>query len=183
MGRRIAYTGDPVLSVAEVAYQCRLEPEDVQEELISGVIIPGVTAQAEALTGAGIRAAEYEDCWPEHYRSGHALDVGQAKAIVSISRVHPDGALELLDVVHRLRVDTRESFLFFPDGRPEGELLIRYTAGVDLECYPAARTWLLMSAATAHEFRETLVSGVSLAQLPAAMIDSLLSEITVPPRF
>ncbi|MCQ9422716.1 hypothetical protein NRB16_04110 [Pseudomonas sp. LJDD11] len=183
MGRRIAYIGEPVLTVAEVAYQCRLEPEDVQEELISGIIIPGVTAQAEAKTGAGIRVAEYEDHWPESYRSGHALDIGQAREVLSISRLAKDGSVELLDVAYFLRVDRQESFLIFTEERPPGELLIRYTAGTDLERCPAVRTWLLMQSATAHEFRETLVSGVSLAELPGSMLDTLLAEITVPPRF
>lgn len=183
MGRRIAYIGEPVLTVEQVAFQCRLEPEDVQEELISGIIIPGVTAQAEAKTGAGIRTAEYEDHWPESRPSGHALDVGQAGEIISISRLTRSGAVEPLNVAYYLRVDDRESFLFFTDGRPPGELLIRYTAGADLDRCPAVRTWLLMQTATAHEFRETLVSGVSLAELPGSMLDVLLADITVPPRF
>ena len=183
MARRIAYIGEPVLTLAQVAYQCRLDPEDTVPELIEGVIIPGVTGQAENRTGAAIRQAEYEDEWPEHYGSGHALDMGQATDIVSISRIQPDGSAEALTVSHTLRNRGRESFLYFPDGRPPGELLIRYQAGVDLECHPAVRAWLLMQAATAHEFRETLVSGTILAELPGSLLDSLLSEITVPPRF
>lgn len=183
MARRIAYIGEPVLTLEQVAYQCRLDPEDTVPELIEDVIIPGVTGQAESRTGAAIRQAEYEDEWPEHYGSGHALDIGQATEIVSISRIQPDGSVEELTVTHNLRNRGRESFLYFPAGRPAGELLIRYQAGCDLDCHPAVRTWLLMQAATAHEFRETLVAGTSLAELPSSMLDSLLSEITVPPRF
>ena len=183
MARRIAYIGDPVLTVAQVAYQCRLDPEDVQTELIEGVIIPGVTGQAESRTGAAIQQAEYEEEWPAQYPSGHALDVGQATDIVSISQIQSDGSSVELTVAHNLRNRGRESFLYFPDGRPAGDLLIRYKGGVDLELNPAVRTWLLMQAATAHEFRETLISGTILAELPASMLDSLLAEITVPPRF
>jgi len=183
MARRIAYIGEPVLTLEQVAYQCRLDPEDTVAELIEGVIIPGVTGQAENRTGAAIRQAEYEDEWPEHYASGHALDIGQATDILSVSRIQRDGSAEALTVSHSLRNRGRESFLYFPDGRPAGELLIRYQAGVDLDRHPAVRTWLLMQAATAHEYRETLVSGITLAELPGSMLDSLLSEITVPPRF
>jgi len=183
MARRIAYIGEPVLTLEQVAFQCRLDPEDTVPELIEGLIIPGVTAQAEERTGAGIRLAEYEDEWPAHYASGQALDVGQATAIVSISRITDDGAVVELTVAHSLRNRGRESFLYFPDGRPDGELLIRYQAGTDLDIYPSVRTWLLMQAATAHENRETLVVGLSLSELPASMLDSLLAPITVPPRF
>ncbi|KAF1310958.1 hypothetical protein BLX42_11280 [Pseudomonas sp. SG-MS2] len=183
MARRIAYIGEPVLTVEQVAFQCRLDPEDVVLELIEGVIIPGVTGQAESRTGAAIRQAEYEEEWPCHYASGHALDVGQATAIVSIGRILPDGSAEPLTVAHSLRNRGKESFLYFPDGRPAGELLIRYQAGIDLDAYPAVRSWLLMQAGTAHEFRETLVSGTILAELPDTMLDALLAEITVPPRF
>lgn len=183
MARRIAYTGDPVLTLDQVAYQCRLDPEDTVPELIEGVIIPGVTAQAEERTGAGIRQAEYEEEWPAHYCSGHALDIGQATNILSISRILADGSDQELTVAHNLRNRGKESFLYFPEGRPEGELLIRYQAGADLDVYPSVRTWLLMQAATAHENREALVVGTILTELPSTMLDSLLAPITVPPRF
>jgi hypothetical protein len=183
MARRIAYVGEPVLTLEQVAFQCRLDPEDTVTELITDLIIPGVTAQAEERTGAGIQLAEYEEEWPAHYPSGHALDIGQAKAIVSISRIQADGSEQELSVAYSLRNRGRESFLFFPDGRPVGELLIRYQAGTDLDVFPSVRTWLLMHAATAHENRETLVVGTILAELPASMLDTLLAPITVPPRF
>jgi hypothetical protein len=183
MARRIAYIGEPVLTLEQVAYQCRLEPEDTVPELIEQIIIPGVTAQAEERTGAGIRLAEYEEEWPAHYPSGHSLDIGQARTVVAISQILADGSEQELAVAYYLRNRGKESFLFFPDGRPGGELLIRYQAGTDLDVVPSVRTWLLMQAATAHENRETLVIGTILAELPASMLDTLLAPITVPPRF
>lgn len=183
MARRIGYIGDPVLTLVEVAAQCRVEPEDLQPELIEGVIVPGVTAQAEELTGAAIREAEYVEDWPAHYPSGHALDVGQATAIVKVEGLGSDGAATLLDVATDLRQGGRESFLHFPAGRPSGVLRITYQAGVDLASYPGVRMWLLMNAATAFEFRERFVVGTILASLPATFVDSMLAEITVPPRF
>ena len=183
MARRIAYIGEQVLTLSQVAYQCRLEPEDLQPELIEEIIIPGVVGQAESRSGAAIRMAEYEDEWPEHYGSGHALDQGQAHEVISISRIHSDGTEEALTVAHNLRIRQRESFLYFPEGRPAGELLIRYRAGLDLDQYPAVRSWLLMHAATAFENRETLIIGTILAELPGSILDTLLAEITVPPRF
>lgn len=183
MARRIAYTGAPVLTLQQVAEQCRLEVEDLQHTLIEGVIIPGVTAQAEARTGAAIREAEYEEDWPEHYSSGHALDVGQASEVLSVSSLAADGTVTALTAAYHLQRMGRESFLHFPGGRPAGVLRIRYKAGADLDAYPGVRTWLLMQAATAHEYRETLVTGTILAELPGSFLDSLLADITVPPRF
>lgn len=183
MGRRIEYDGDPVISVEEVAQQCHVEPEDLQRELVELVIIPGVTAQAEAKTGAAIRPAIYEDLWPESYGSGHSLDTGGASVVLKVERLEPDGARTLLDVPHRLERGQRESNLYFPAGRPSGRLLIRYRAAVDLDAYPGVRLWLLMQAATAHEYRETLITGTILAELPSHFTDSMLAEVELPPRF
>lgn len=183
MARRIAYTGDPVLTLEDVARQCRLDTEDLQVELIEQVIIPGVTQQAEALSGAAVRTAEYEEIWPAGFASGHALDMGQANEIIEVATLAADGARQVLNVPTRLQEDGREARLFFPMGRPLGELAIRYRAGTDLEQHPGVRLWLLMHAATAHEQRETLVTGLSLAKLPGSFLDSLLADITVPPRF
>ncbi len=183
MAVRISYTGDPVLTLDEVAYQCRLDPDDLQPELIEGIIIPGVTAQCEAKTGAALREATYEEEWPESYGSGHALDVGQAKEVLSISQIQPDGSFVVLDVPHRLRHTQRESFLEFPAGRPSGRLVIQYRAGVDLEQHAGVKSWLLLQAGTAFRFRESLVTGSGLASLPESYIDTLLADITVPPRF
>lgn len=185
MARRIAYTGGSVITAAEVAAQCRIEIEDLQIDLVERIIIPGVTAQAEAKTGAAIHPAEYAEEWPESYSSGHPLDVGQATEVLSIGRVQTDGSLIDLQPMpeHRLQIGQRESFLHFPQGRPPGRLVIRYKAGADLAAYPGVKHWLLMMAATAHEFRETLVVGTILAELPSHFTDSLLSEIEVPPRF
>lgn len=183
MARRIAYQGDPVITLADVALQCRVEAEDLQQDLIEQVIIPGVIAQAEERTGAVIRPAEYEEEWPESYGSGHALDVGQATEVLSVKRVLADGAAEDLADPRYLERGQRESFLHFPNGRPSGVLRIRYKAGYDPAAYPGVRLWLLMHAATAHEYRETMITGTILAELPSSFTDSLLAEISVPPRF
>lgn len=186
MARRIQYdSAAQVLSVEDVAAQCRVEADDMQADLVERVIIPGVIAQAEAKTGAAIRPAVYEEEWPESYGSGHPLDVGQADEVQAILRIEADGTLtELLPLpLLRLERGQRESFLHFPQGRPAGRLVIRYHAGADLAAYPGVKQWLLMQAATAHEHRESVVVGTIVAALPSGFIDSLLADITVPPRF
>ncbi|WP_166359289.1 hypothetical protein [Pseudomonas akapageensis] len=183
MARRIAYTGPPVMTMAQVAFQCRIEPEDMQPELVEQIIIPGVTAFCEAKTGAAIRQASYVEDWPEHYLTGHALDIGQATEVSSLAVVQPDGSLLDQTGPFDLRQGSRESFLHFGAGRPAGVLRIRYQAGVDLAAYPSVLSWLLMSAATAYQQRETLVVGQMLTELPSSFLDHLLADITVPPRF
>jgi hypothetical protein len=183
MARRIAYIGDAVLSLAQVAYQCRIEPEDMEPELVEQIIIPGVTAQAEFRTGAGIRRATYEEHWPAEFPAGHALDRGQVVEIDSVVLLNADGSDSDQEVVFRLRKGGHEDYLDFPAGRPSGALRIQYKAGTDLDVYPGVRSWMLMSAATAYKQRETLVLGQTLFELPHSFLDHLLAEITVPPRF
>lgn len=183
MARRLAYTGAPVLTLEQVSAQCRLDVADLQQTLIEQIIIPGVTAQCEIRTGAAIREADYEEDWPEHYPSGHCLDVGQAHTVLSVSRLAGDGSESVLDVPLHLQRGQRESALYFPAGRPAGVLRIRYRAGIDLDAYPGVRSWMLMHAATAHEQRETLVVGAALQELPSSFLDTLLGDVELPPRF
>ncbi|MEE3636994.1 hypothetical protein UIA24_22465 [Pseudomonas sp. AL 58] len=183
MARRIAYSGPPVLTLEQVAYQCRAEPEDLQSELIEQIIIPGVTAQCESKTGAAIRAALYEEDWPEHYASGHSLDVGQVTQVESVHLLDDGESPELFSGAVEVRSSGRESYLHFPGGRPSGALRIRYRAGVNIEAYPGVLSWLLMAAETVFTHRGLLVIGQTLAEVPASFVDHLLADITVPPRF
>jgi len=183
MARRIAYTGAPVLTLEQVAYQCRAEPEDLQPELIDQIIIPGVTSQGESKTGAAIREAIYEEDWPAHYPSGHSLDIGQVVAIESVVVLGDAGQVVTFTGPIELSPGGKESYLAFPGGRPQGRLRIRYRAGVDVEANPGVLSWLLMAAETAFTQRGVLVVGQSLSEMPASYLDHLLADITVPPRF
>lgn len=183
MARRIEYTGEPVLTLAQVASQTRDDPEDMQPELVEQIIIPGVTAQAEERTGAAIREAIYQEDWPESYVSGSPLDIGQATEVQKIERVLADGSLEGLVQAWYLQQGQRESYLHFTGTRPAGVLRITYKAGANLDAYPGVRSWLLMHAGTAYSLRETMVVGTIVARIPESYTDSLLAEITLPPRF
>lgn len=183
MARRIAYTGAPVLTPQDIAAWRRDDNVLLESALLSEIIIPGITAQAEEITGAAIRQARYAEDWPADFRSGAALDVGQASAVVSVDAISPDGVPVPSGAAHYLEQGQRISRLHFPAGKPAGVLRITYMAGLDLAAYPAVRTWLLMQIGTVFTQRETLVIGASVAPLPPAFIDTMLSEITVPPRF
>ncbi len=183
MARRIEYFGDPVLTLEQVAFQCRLEPEDMEPGLIEDIIIPGVTTQCESKTGAGIRGAIYEEDWPAAFPSGHALDVGQATEVVSVLVRQSDGAWVEHTGALELQQGQRESLLFFPAGRPSGVLRIRYKASTDLTLHPGVRNWLLMAAATILRHPEMFLVGQSLSELPSEFLDHLVAEVTVPPRF
>lgn len=183
MARRIEYFGEPVLTLAQVAFQCRVEPEDMEPELVEQIIIPGVTAQCESKTGAAIRGAVYEEEWPAGRPSGHALDMGQAFEVVSVFAQQPDGTwAEQVGSFELLR-EQRESFLSFPAARPRGRLRIRYKAALELDLHPGVRNWLLMAAATIYRHPEMFLVGQTLAELPSTFLDHLVAEVTVPPRF
>jgi hypothetical protein len=183
MARRIEYFGDPVLTLEQVAFQCRVEPEDMEPALIEQIIIPGVTTQCESKTGAAIRGAVFEEEWPADWPSGHALDVGQANEVVSILAQQPDGTWAEQVASYELQQGQRESLLFFPAARPGGRLRIRYKAALDFDLNPGVRNWLLMAAATIYRHPEMFLVGQTLAELPSAFLDHLVAEITVPPRF
>lgn len=183
MARRIEYFGDPVLTLEQVAFQCRVEPEDMAPELIEQIIIPGVTSQCESKTGAAIRGAVYEEEWSADRRSGHALDVGQATEIVSVLSQQAEGDWVEQVGTFELRQDQRESFLHFPTARPPGRIRIRYKAGLDMDTHPGVRNWLLMAAATIYRHPEMFLVGQTLSELPSTFLDHLVAEITVPPRF
>lgn len=183
MARRIAYLGAPVLTPQDIATFRRNDAVLVEADLLTNIIIPGVVAQCEARTGAAIHRASYVEHWPAHYPSGHALDVGQATTITALDVIAPDGAPVPSGVAKYLQQDQRQSYLHFPDGRPAGALRITYEAGVNLDAYPAVKTWLLMTISTVYAQRETLVIGASVAELPSRFIDTMLADIEVPPRF
>ena len=183
MARRIAYTGPPVFTPEDISAWRRNDAVLLESDLLRDVIIPGVTAQAEARTGAAIRQATYVEIWPAAYASGHALDVGQAKAVSAVDVLSVDGAPVPSGATHYLQQEQHESYLHFPAGRPAGVLQITYEAGADLQAYPAVRNWLLMHIGTVYAQRESLVIGGSVAELPSGFLDSMLADITVPPRF
>ncbi|MGV3679676.1 MAG: hypothetical protein ACO1PM_08120 [Acidovorax sp.] len=183
MARRITYTGPPVITPQQVAEWRKDEAVLVQSVLLSSVIIPGVVAQCEARTGAAIQAARYEDHWPAHYASGQALDVGQASAVESVEVIGADGTATSATAAHYLQRGGRESFLHFPQGRPAGMLRITYEAGADLDAYPSVLNWLLLNISTVYAQRESMVIGGGVVELPSNFLDSMLSDIAVPPRF
>ncbi len=183
MARRIAYTGAPVLTPQDIAIWRRNDAVLLESALLADIIIPGVVAQAEARTGAAIQEARYVEIWPASRPSGHHLDIGQAKRIDAVDVLSADGVPVPSGAVYSIRQGQHESTLHFAGSRPSGELQITYTAGADLAAYPSVRNWLLLNIGTVYAQRESLVIGASVAELPATYLDSMLSDITVPPRF
>lgn len=179
MARRIRYTGDPVITLQDVEAQVMGVVED-QQTLIRDIVIPAVTAQCESITGAAIRQAVYEEDWPACGRCGGYLDIGQAHTITSVQRLD-DGAQIPLDACELSRGARQSSLhIYGVKGVP---LRITYEAGLDLVAYPSVRQWLLMQAATLYAQREVLVTGAIVSRLPETFIDSMLADITLPPRF
>ena len=180
MAQRLRYTGEPVLTWQDVDAQVQGLPED-QKDLITNVVIPAVTAQAEAITGAAIREAEYAEHWPAGGRAGGWLDVGQVKRIIS---VQVQGAEQPLpESAYTLHIQQRMALLQLHFVSSPPPLTITYIAGLNLDAYPSVKQWLLMQAATLFAQRELLVTGTFVARLPESYIDTLLSDVSIPPRF
>lgn len=181
MARRIAYTGDPVLTAKEVIDWVRDDVARLETQLIEQVIIPAVTAMCEAQTGAAIRKATYVEDWAAG-RSSTQLDTGQATTVESVVLLQ-GGNVPLAADQYTLQIGQRVSNLVLGAGVPKGPLRITYTAGVDLAAYPSVYTWLLLQAGTLFQQRESLITGTIVAELPLKFIGSMLAEIEVPPRF
>ena len=179
MARRLRYSGEAVLTLEQVADQVLgLAPD--QHDLVTKVIIPAVTAQAETITGAAIRRAEYVEDWLAGGRRGGWLDIGQADKIVKVQILGGSG--DLPEQAYELEQGSLQSRLQLR-GVSHLPLRITYEAGTDLEVHPEVRQWLLMQAATLYAQREVLITGTIVARLPESFIDTMLAGITVPPRF
>ena len=179
MARRIRYSGDPVLTVQDVVSWVRDDLANAEEALIRDLIIPTVTAQCEAETGAAIRQAEYVEDWPAGLLS-RALDVGQAVEVLEVKSLASGGQI-LSPTQYSLQVGQRVSHLTLAGGG--GPVRIKYKAGVDFDAYPSVKTWMLLQAGTLFQQRESLITGTVVAELPLKFIGSMLADITVPPRF
>lgn len=183
MAQRIAYTGAPVLTPQDIATWRRNDAVLLESDLLEQIVIPGVVAQCESRTGAAIQEARYVELWQPHRKSGEALDTGQAFLIETVEVLAQDGTSTVSAAPRVLLREQRETFLTFPDGRPEGVLRITYKAGADLAAYPGVRNWLLMHIGTVYAQRESMVQGGAVVELPGQFLDHMLAEITVPPRF
>lgn len=179
MARRIRYRGDPVLTVQDVVAWVRDDLANAEEALIRDVIIPSVTAQCEAETGAAIRQAEYVEDWPAGLLS-RALDVGQAVEVLEVKSLASGGQI-LSPTQYSLQVGQRVSHLTLAGGG--SPVRITYKAGVDFDAYPSVKAWMLLQAGTLFQQRESLITGTIVAELPLKFIGSMLADITVPPRF
>ena len=180
MARRIRYSGDPVLTVQDVVGWVRDDLANAEEALIRDVIIPTVTAQCEAETGAAIRQAEYVEDWPAGLLS-RALDVGQAVEVLEVKSLASGGQI-LSPAQYSLQVGQRVSQLSLA-GSGGSPVRITYKAGVDFDAYPSVKAWMLLQAGTLFQQRESLITGTIVAELPLKFIGSMLADITVPPRF
>lgn len=113
------------------------------------------------------------------YRFGGWLDVGQVRNVIAVHRLDGGGRLPVEG--YAIEHDMRQSALRF-QGKEPGSIRIEYEAGIDLELHPQVKTWLLMQAAALYAQRETLTAE-KLSMLPDSFINTMLSDITVPPRF
>lgn len=181
MARRIRYSGDPVLTVQDVVSWVRDDLANAEEALIRDLIIPAVTAQCEAETGAAIRQAEYVEDWPAGTLS-RALDIGQATEVLEVKSLAP-GSQPLSPAQYSLQIGQRISHLSVAAGVGGGPIRITYKAGVDLDAYPSVKSWMLLQAGTLFQQRESLITGTIVAELPLKFIGNMLADIIVPPRF
>lgn len=178
MARRVAYCGDPPLTKQDLTAWLQ-ETDSTVHGAVVDLIIPAVVGQCEAITGAAIRMASYEEVWPVPHRFGGFLDVGQVREVTAVHRL--DGGGQLAPGSYSIEHGMRQSALRL-QGAEQYPIRIEYQAGIDLDLYPQVKAWLLMQAAALYAQRETLTAE-KLSMLPDGFINTMLADITVPPRF
>jgi hypothetical protein len=171
------------LTVDQVASQARLDA-DVAGELatyISTIIVPGARQLAETRSGSAIRKAKYRDTLQAVPRGAVLLDMGQAYELssVSIAGTALDPAAYRLVKVDRDR-QVRPTAECWP---AQGEMVVEYSAGVDVAQYPSVVQWMLLAAAWMIEQPAMFTVGDAVESLPTSYVDGLLAPVSVPARF
>lgn len=163
------------LTLEEVKVWCRVDGDD-EDALIENLVIPAARQLAETRTGAAIRKGRYRDILPS--LANYPLSLGQA---IKIESVTVDDEL-VAPEQYALRQLGRESVIDAPAFVGATGAVV-YTAGIDMEKFPAIKGWLLLAAAWAYDQRELLIRGQAVAEMPASYADALLVPLSQPPRF
>ncbi len=172
------------LSFEDVAAQCRID--DDERDFIEHMVIPGVRQAAESKSGAAIRKARYVERLGAFPKDEIPLSVGQVFAMDTVAVRSMSGERVTLSEAQFELVQLGRETLLVPLGGywpSVGAPTLTYRAGIDIECFPSVRSWMLLAAAWAYENRELFSSGQSVVAMPGGFADALLIPITVPPRF
>jgi hypothetical protein len=171
------------LAVDQVASQARLDG-DVAEELatyISTIIIPAARQLAETRSGSAIRKANYRDTLQAVPRGAVVPDMGQAYELTSVSiagTTLDPAAYKLVKIDRDRQVrPTTECWA------AQGEMVVEYSAGIDVEQYPSVVQWMLLAAAWMLEQPAMFTVGDAVESLPTSYVDGLLAPVSVPTRF
>lgn len=187
------------ITLAEVRQQLGLDDDlTVDDTLITQIFIPGARAQAESRTGACIKQARFVQRLPTFPLRGGSISIDHslAQTVESVTYI-PQGSgarVPLNTAAYEVSIGTRESLLDpvstdWPDsGQSLRAVEITYTAGATLDSmrlrYPNVRLWLLMAAVWGYDNRSLFAQGrTGFEALPDTYYSSMLSSISVPPRF
>jgi uncharacterized phiE125 gp8 family phage protein len=173
---------EPVsLALAKLAAKVE---HSVDDELFTQILIPGVRRQAEHELNRPLITQEWErvlDAFP-----CNELKLGKppVQSIVHVKYIDVDGVERTLaSSAYSLDADTDPGWLcpaidtVWPDTLVTANAVrVRFLCGYGAAAAVDAsiKDWMLVKIATGYRFREQLVAGMSIAQLPGGYMDAKL---------
>lgn len=172
------------ITLEEAKLQCRVDGT-AEDTWFTSFAIPGARRAAEHELGRKLITQTWEAVFDAFPSFGIELGAPRVLSIVSIKYVDTTGAEQTLAAEnYLLDADTLPGWALplagtsWPDTADAANVVtVRFTCGYG----PAAtdvpanvRQWMLMHIGTAYKNRESMVHGVSVAEIPNRYVDSLL---------
>lgn len=179
-------TVEPV-TLAEARLWCRIDPDNTAEDALLQMLITSARQRAEHLTGRSFISQTWErvvDAFPLV-----EIELGNPPliSITSIKYIDPAGVEQTLDpAAYTLDKDNSPGWALPAEGYEWPETLdtanavrVRFVAGFGATAAEVAaplKQWIQMQVSTGYQFREQLVSGSSLLEIPSSHVDRLLDR-------
>lgn len=179
---------EAVLPLDEIKKYCRIDADLTDDDAVLKLIERAAVASAEAKIGGPLLTAQCLDtldAWPNLPWLHLGIAGGREVTDVRVIRDGQEVIVPLVDL--HIEPDGRQLCVKPRGGWPKcdatpGAVRITYLAGFgdSVESLPDdLRQWLRFRAATMYEYREQLVTGTIVTDLPNRFVDALLDVYTV----
>jgi uncharacterized phiE125 gp8 family phage protein len=187
------------LTLDDVKNHLRIDTAD-DDQLLSNIIIPGVRAQAEAITSSVLRKAKMIYTlkqFPRDYLGGYikpiTLSISNCRSIDSVVYRDNSGAIQTITTIRSL-IDNNQVKIINSAPWPnlinpaDDAIKITLTAGYTQEEFasflPSVMQWMLLAAGWAYNQRDLFSNDAKLfAQMPDTYVNALLQSAHQLPSF
>lgn len=185
-----APTEEPI-TLAEAKLQCRVESSVTEDDALITSLIVAARSECEHLIGRALVTQVWERVIDAFPQAEIELGMPPVQSINQITYVDTAGATQTLvggSYYVLDNVSDLEAFALPAVGYTWPATLdtanavrVRFTAGYGAaSAVPdAIKAWLKIRVATLYKFREQLIAGVSVADLPRGYVDALLDRYRI----